>query len=209
MTSNSTNPTPIVLAAGKGERFGRLKQLVKLNDEPVLRLVLRSVGEINWTLSPLLILGYQSERITNAVDTSGFRIIENDNWQQGLSTSVKTAVTAAPKDTSGYLFFLGDMPFISSHIISEVLDRAGSGASIVAPDFRGQRGFPVYLDRPWQENLMEISGDKGARELIRGHPDRLTLVSTEDRGVIMDLDEQSDLTEFRRYLAEEGTEVGI
>lgn len=210
MNSNSTDPIPIVLAAGKGERFEGLKQLTKVKGEPVLQLVLQSIGKIEWALSPLLVLGYEKERIKNAVDTDGFMVIENENWQQGLSSSLKSGINAAPPEVSGYLFFLGDMPLISSDIIKDVLNRADAGFSIVAPSYRGKRGFPVYLSRQWEDDLLtEISGDKGAREIIRKHPDQLGLINTEDRGVIMDLDEKSDLSEIRSYLLEEGTEIGV
>jgi len=210
LNSNSTDPIPIVLAAGKGERFEGLKQLTEVDGEPVLQLVLQSISKIDWGLSPLLVLGHEKERIKNAVDTCGFKVIENDDWQQGLSTSLKSGINAAPRNASGYLFFLGDMPLISSDIIKVVLNRADSGSSIVAPSYQGKRGFPVYLSRQWEENLLtEISGDKGAREIIRKNPDQLTLINTENRGVIMDLDEKSDLGEIRSYLLEEGTEIGV
>lgn len=210
MNSNSTDPIPIVLAAGKGERFEGLKQLTEVDGEPVLQLILQSISKIDWALSPLLVLGHERERIENAVDTCGFKVIENENWQQGLSTSLKSGINAAPRNASGYLFFLGDMPLISSDIIKVVLNRADSGSSIVAPSYQGKRGFPVYLSRQLEENLLtEISGDKGAREIIRKKPDQLTLINTEDRGVIMDLDEKSDLSEIRSYLLEEGTEIGV
>jgi len=210
LNSNSTDPIPIVLAAGKGERFEGLKQLTEVDGEPVLQLVLQSISKIDWDLSPLLVLGHEKERIKNAVDTCGFKVIENDYWQQGLSTSLKSGINAASRNASGYLFFLGDMPLISADIIKDVLNRADSGSSIVAPSYRGKRGFPVYLSRQWEENLLtEISGDKGAREIIRKNPDQLTLINTENRGVIMDMDEKSDLREIRSYLLEEGTEIGV
>lgn len=210
MNSNSAHTVPIVLAAGKGERFEGLKQLTEVGGEPVLQLVLRSISKIDWALSPLLVLGYEKERIKNNVDTDGFKLIENENWQQGLSTSLKCGINAAPPDSSGYLFFLGDMPFISSNIIKDVLNRAGSDSSIVAPSYQGKRGFPVYLNNQWEEDLLtEISGDKGAREIIRENPDQLTLIETENRGVIMDLNEKSDLSEIRSYLLEEEIENGV
>lgn len=210
MNSNSAEPTAILLAAGRGERYGKLKQLVEVDGKPLVRRAMDSITKFNWTYDPLLVLGYRAEMIGERVDTSDFKVLENDRWEEGMSSSVELSVRSSEAGTSGYLFFLGDMPLVPSSVIERVVEEAKSGASIVAPAYRGHRGFPVFFDRSWKNELLEeIDGDRGARRIIRNNKEKVNLVETDDRGVILDVDEQSDLEEVESCLKEEGKEVGI
>ncbi|MEF8837340.1 MAG: nucleotidyltransferase family protein [Candidatus Bipolaricaulota bacterium] len=202
--------TAIILAAGKGERFDGVKQLAKIGDEPLLQHVLNSVMKINWRFKPVLVLGYKASRVSSSVDTKGLKAVENRYWEKGMSTSLKLGVTEAPEASAGFIFFLADMPLVNSTIIEKVLEKAAEGASIVAPVFQGERGFPVYLHRKWKSKLLDdVTGDRGARKIIKQNGQDLTPVPTEDQGVIMDVNEKGDLSRIKSYLEEEGTEIGV
>lgn len=210
MKPEPAQPTAIVLAAGKGERYDGCKQLAALRGKPLLQHVLDSVRKINWKFKPLLVLGYGADEILSEVDSTGFRPVTNENWKDGMSTSLTLGVDETPEDSSGFVFFLGDMPLVRPSITRKVLRKAAEGESLVAPSFRGKRGFPVYLHSKWKRSLLDqTAGDRGARDLINRNRRDLTLISTEDRGVIMDVNENGDLAEIKSYLAEEGTEIGI
>jgi len=207
---DTADPTAIVLAAGKGARYEGLKQLAKVKDKPLLQYVLDSIQKINWKFEPLLILGCCADRILNQIDSKGFRTVKNDKWKDGMSASLKKGVEETPDTSSGFMFFLGDMPLVNSKVIEKVLKKAAEGASIVAPSFRGNRGFPVFLHRRWKDKLLdEVSGDKGAREIIKRNREDLTPVPTDDQGVVLDINRKSDLFRINSYLVEEGKEIGL
>lgn len=210
MNSETTEPTAILLAAGKAARYGKLKQLVEAKGKTLIRRAMDSIAQLNWTHDPLLVLGYRAEMIKERIDTSAFRVLENPSWEAGMSSSVELGVRSSEADTSGYLFFLGDMPLVPSSVIESVIEKAEEGASIVAPAYHGQRGFPVFLDRSWKHKLLEeISGDRGARRIINQNREKVKLLETDHRGVVLDVDDQSDLEEVELYLEKEGKEIGI
>lgn len=210
MNSETAEPTAILLAAGKGDRYGKFKQLVEIAEKTLIQRAMDSIARLNWTHDPLLVLGCRAEMIKERVDTSAFRVLENPRWKDGMSTSVELGVRSSEAGTSGYIFFLGDMPLIPSSVIKKVVEEAKAGASIAAPTYRGQRGFPVFLDRRWKPELLEeISGDRGARRIINQNREKVKLLETSHRGVVLDVDEQSDLEEVESYLEEGGKEIGI
>lgn len=209
MKPDPADPAAIVLAAGKGKRYDGVKQLATIDDKTLLQHVLDSVRAINWKVKPVLVLGYQADHVLSSVNSEGFKVVKNDDWKEGMSTSLKQGVTEAPEPSSGFIFFLSDMPLVNPSIIEKVLEKAAEGASIAAPVFRGDRGFPVYLNRKWKTRLLDdVAGDKGARKIINQNREDLTPVTTDDRGVIMDVNQKDDLARVRSYLAEEGTEIG-
>ena len=200
---DQAEPTAIVLAAGRGERFGGLKQLEELYGATILERVLRTVGKQDWHYSPLLVLGHGEKKIKEALDLDGFRVISNDNPDVGLSSSLKAGVRKTRPGTGGYIFFLGDMPLISKETVNSVLNTARAGASIAAPFYEEERGFPVYLSRSWKKDLLEAEGDRGARKIIAANRERVTRIPTGDRGTVMDINRPADVDEARQYLEKE------
>jgi len=67
---------------------------------------------------------------------------------------------------------------------------------MVAPVYQGQRGHPVGFSARWQQPLQELSGDKGARNLLADYPGELELLTTEDAGILKDIDHPQDLIRF-------------
>lgn len=210
MKSKQQPYTAILLAAGQGDRFGGLKQLKEVNGKPLLGRTINRISKVNWKYDPVLVLGYRSGKIRKELDLDGFKVIHNERWEEGMSTSLKTAIRSAESGTRGYFLFLGDMPAVPVSAIEKVLERASQGSSIVAPEYREQRGFPVYLDRKWEEELREeISGDRGARRIIRENRQELDLIPANHKGVLMDVDNRKDLEEIELYLKEEGDKIGV
>lgn len=68
-----------------------------------------------------------------------------------------------------------------------------AGADAAAPVFQGQRGHPVLFARALLPQLLALTGDEGARQVLRGLGDRLALVETDDAGVLLDVDRPADL----------------
>lgn len=202
--------TAILFAAGKGNRFDGLKQLEKVNGNPLLGRTIGRINKVNWENDPVLVLGYRSEKIREELDLDGFKVIHNKRWEEGMSTSLKTAIRSAEPGTRGYFLFLGDMPAVPISAIKNVLDSAKHGASIAAPEYRDQRGFPVYLDKRWKGDLLEeISGDRGARRIIEDNRNELELVEVNKKGVLMDVDNRKELEEIELFLKEEGDKIGV
>jgi molybdenum cofactor cytidylyltransferase len=45
----------------------------------------------------------------------------------------------------------------------------------------------------WRTELLALTGDRGAREILAAHPDELVLLPTDDTGVLRDVDRVGDL----------------
>ena len=66
------------------------------------------------------------------------------------------------------------------------------------PTYRGKRGNPVLIGRRFFAEVMELSGDVGARHLITEYPDRLYEVDIADASVLTDIDTPESLERFSR-----------
>ena len=60
---------------------------------------------------------------------------------------------------------------------------------ILAPAMGDRTGHPVLWPRPFFKELSQLRGDKGAREIIDRHRNRLRAVPLNDPGIFRDFDQ--------------------
>jgi molybdenum cofactor cytidylyltransferase len=175
-----------VLAAGKSERFGSEKLLVKLNGKTMLE---RSTEIASWAGEPTLIAK------PNFPVPEGVRSIENPDFEMGISTSVRLAVKDAVKrGCEEIVFFLADMPFIQRETVLKILSEAKSTEKpLIYPVYKGKKGFPTVVKSDAFSFLSEIEGDEGVKRVINNHPDMCLEVMVNDPWCAFDVDTPEDL----------------
>lgn len=93
----------------------------------------------------------------------------------------------------GWVVALADMPFIRPETIADVAERIAKGAALVAPVYHGERGHPVGFGAGYHDRLAALSGDEGARAIVRADAGLLIPLEADDPGVIRDIDTPADL----------------
>jgi molybdenum cofactor cytidylyltransferase len=161
----------IVLAAGRSSRMGGAnKLLATFQGVPLVR---RSVvAALNSMASPVIVVtGYMSEAITDALSGLDIGIVHNARYAEGLATSMRAGLAAVPNRAVAALIALADMPGVSAEIIDTVLEAYACepGPAIVVPTVSGLRGNPVLWSREFFRELANATGDVGGRNLIREH----------------------------------------
>jgi molybdenum cofactor cytidylyltransferase len=87
---------------------------------------------------------------------------------------------------------LGDMPFVEVSTVRALAAALAAGAGIAAPVMDGRRGNPVGFGALHLDALLALSGEEGARRLLRTCP--VTEVPVRDPGIFRDVDTPDDLT---------------
>ncbi|MGE5124249.1 MAG: selenium cofactor biosynthesis protein YqeC [Acidobacteriaceae bacterium] len=180
----------IVLAAGGSERFGQPKQLLPWQGQPLIRHVAREA--IKAGLSPVeVVVGAAGAEITAAIKDLPLRIVNNQAWAQGMSTSIRAGLSALSEYVGGALFLQADQPQISSQLI-HALVRAHqcSPSAIILPRVNGNRGNPVLFDRSVFPDLLTLEGDIGGRSLFEKYPQ--FWIEWGDPEILMDIDTPDD-----------------
>jgi molybdenum cofactor cytidylyltransferase len=121
------------------------------------------------------------------------RIVHCADHAEGMGATLRTGVAALPPDALGVFVFLGDMPLIPVAVLPKLATALAAGALAAAPAYDGQRGHPVLFASALFPGLLALTGDEGARAVLRGLGDRLALVESPDSGVLFDVDQPDDL----------------
>lgn len=184
-------PVGILLAAGQSQRFGSNKLLYPVIDNtPMLLISARTLTSV--LPDTVAVISQQLQPCADQLEQLGMRVVLNTNAQQGIGSSIACGVRASQFATA-WLIALADMPYIRAATIQQLADRLQASADIVAPVFENQRGHPVGFGQRYQDELMALNDDVGARDIIASHLSQLELVPTDDGGVLRDIDHLSNL----------------
>lgn len=164
----------VILAAGSSSRMGEPKQLLPFGKTTLLGNAIEIAQQTN-SSTIFCVLGANYESIKSSIKKYSCEVIFNPNFADGLSTSIKSAV----KELQGFdsiLFTLGDQPKITSNFLAELLILSKENPSkIIASNYGSKNGVPAVFPMNYFSELLQLSGDKGARELLNTSEDIISL----------------------------------
>jgi molybdenum cofactor cytidylyltransferase len=166
----------IVLAAGLSRRMGRPKLLLDLHGKPVIRHTVERV--IAAGLDPvLLVVGPEHAGLSRALEGLPVCLVVNANPEAGQGTSVSAGIRGLPAGATSVLIALGDQPGLSVEVVTRLIHAlSGPGKSIAAPRYAEGLGNPVLFGAAVFPELMNLTGDRGARAVVEKDPERLAVV---------------------------------
>jgi molybdenum cofactor cytidylyltransferase len=191
----------IILAAGASTRLGQPKQLLRLKNKYLIEWVLDAA--LNSRLSKIvLVLGSSHQKIQQALGKksqhSKLYIKVNPQYREGQSHSLRTGLATVKDDFAAVIFLLGDQPLLKSATINTLLQKFWSTEKdICVPTYRGKRKNPTVFGRRFYGDLMNIRGDRGARQLIDTHLDQVLKVEMHDPLCFFDVDTQKDFKQLK------------
>jgi molybdenum cofactor cytidylyltransferase len=149
----------------------------------------------------LVVVGHEAAAVRAALRDRPVDIVDNPLFAAGLSTSVHAAIRAAGAKNDGGLFLLADQPFVTSALINRLLDAfAATGKSIVRPELEGQPANPVLFSAALFPEMLQETGDRGGRNVIRRHEDEICRVQILDSRLCVDID---SLQEYEKVVRDE------
>jgi molybdenum cofactor cytidylyltransferase len=191
----------LVLAAGGSRRMGRPKMLLPLPGGTVLatvvsRLLAAPVDRI------VVIVGHEAAAVRAGAglpDDARVMVLDNPDWNEGLSSSLRRGLLACP-EADALVVALGDQPGVDAEVVRRLVEAWRQGARLAVPvqgrsgDGSASRaGHPVLFDRSLRGELLALTGDVGAREVLHRHWDEAARI---DAPGLPDLDTEEDYRAF-------------
>lgn len=185
----------IVLAAGGSRRFDGNKLAVVAAGRSLLEHAVAGACAVTGART-VVVLGARAGLNRVALEGRGVRIVVNRRWRQGLATSLAAGIGALPHSARGALVLLADQHAVGAADLAR-LCRTWTRARgrPVAAGLDGLPVAPAILPRGLFASASRLSGDQGARALLRDPAHGTVLVSMPAAGI--DLDRRADVAHFR------------
>lgn len=190
----------LVLAAGRGKRFGAAsKLLADVDGQPVLRHVVEAA--LSAALDPVIVvLGAGAEAGLQALaglDDPRLRVVFNPSWKSGKASSIETGLREVPADAPGVVALLGDMPRVPTWLIERVRSEFELSGRLSFPVFPGPegpvKGQPTAYPRELFSEVGQLIGDDTALAAARRHWSEAVKIPLEDGRTQADIDTAADL----------------
>jgi molybdenum cofactor cytidylyltransferase len=197
----------VVLGAGRSRRMAPHNKLL-VADRTGKTMIARVVDNVlSSNARPILVVvGHMAEQVEHALGGRPVRYVHAADYAEGLSASLKAGIAAVPPECAAAVVCLGDMPLVTGRMIDRLLAAydPDEGRLIVLPVFHGKQGNPMLWDRRFFPEILEISGDSGARFLVGKHMEAVAEVEMADDAVLRDFDTTESLASLPPRLRPEG-----
>ncbi|MEQ1798240.1 MAG: nucleotidyltransferase family protein [Lacibacter sp.] len=165
-----TNTGVIILAAGASSRLGSPKQLLIYSGAPLLQHSIE-VAQLSDARSVIVVLGANADLINDELKASTVKIVINSQWKEGMASTIRyglqTLLELNPQ-TEAVVLMVADQPFVTAELLNNLIDvNRKEQRSIVACKYGTTFGTPVLFAKRFFPELMELTGDVGAKGLVR------------------------------------------
>ena len=189
--SDAKRVVAVLLAAGTSSRMGDFKQLMPYRGRTIVEACLETLLATSAD-ETVLVVGHRADEVAAAVAHLPVRVVRNDAYLDGMSTSAKAGVRAS-EGAGAVMISLCDQPHIPARVFDAVLDAyRATGAKIVVPAFAGDTGHPVVFDLSLRDELLSVDGAQGLRSVTYAHRDEVLRVPVDTVAVLDDIDTPDD-----------------
>ncbi len=172
------NISLILLAAGESSRLGTPKQLLMYKGTNLIQHTIDMTLTLG--MDTFIVLGAYGEKIQKQVNTYDAKIVENEEWNEGLASSIRKGlegVLSSNPDTEAVILLLCDQPFLSAEILRQILEKyQETGLPIVHCHYGEASGPPTLFHRSIFPYLLELKGGQGAKKVVDMFPDQVAFI---------------------------------
>ena len=188
----------IMLAAGQSSRMGGENKLTKnLNGIPLIKYAIKNIlgSSIN---ELIIVLGYEKEILEETIGNhKKIKFAYNENFKDGMASSIKIGLNHISQKSEAFFISLGDMPMINQNIYNKLIKsrykynknlKPDLKKEIFVPTYEGKESNPVLFSIFMKNNIMSISGDVGAKEVLELNKDKILNVDIKNKNITIDFD---------------------
>ena len=182
----------MILAAGESKRMKVQKLLLLFEGKTMIESVIENVIH-SGVDKTLVVVGSHSNEILKVIEHLNLIHCYNDNYKEGMLSSVKCGVRSLPANYDAVLVFLGDQPMIPKEAVNMVIQAyKSSDKGIVIPTFEKKRGHPLLIDSRYRQEIEKVEESEGLRALAVKFADDVLEVETNLPGILRDIDTREE-----------------
>ncbi len=190
----------VLLAAGSSSRLGQPKQSIKVRGESLARRAALQLLKLN-PVSLTVVTGSVSDAVEEDLRDLHLEIVKNENWEQGIGSSIACGAQSVTGEADGLLIALCDQWKVDESDLNRLVSAWFCDISrIITASWNDNNAFiygpPALFPRKLIRELIKLPGNQGAKALIARNKEQVKFVAMENAAY--DLDTPADLEELFR-----------
>lgn len=180
--------------------MGQPKQLLSWDGITLLQHAIKTCKK---TVSKdiFVVLGAHQDAIVSKIKKASVNIVFNSEWALGLGKSIASAtkfLCHSEKKIEGVLIVLADQPFVTSSFLNDMMYQfTPNSCEIIATSYKsGKSGVPVLFDKTYFPELSKLSGDDGAKLILKKHNASVKVITPDFENI--DIDTKEDYLHLKR-----------
>lgn len=194
----------IMLAAGSSKRMGQKKLFLPHKGRTILEASIE--GALASRAREVIVAAPAEDaaEMARMLKAERVKIVVNHQSREGQATSLRAGLKAVDPLAQAVIFALADQPLVTGSVYDSLIETYTRELKMaVCPVYDGVRGNPVLFDRRLWPSLLNLSGDRGGRQVLSLlEPADIALVETSCPGVLFDIDTPAD---YRELTEKEGS----
>ena len=149
----------VILAAGDSSRMGLPKQLAEYKGKTILETVVETVtSNLDETV---VVLGHENDTITEKLDFKESTILINENWEEGIVSSIRTALfyLSENNEIDSAMIFMADQPSVNNKIIDKLIKTKKKDDEVVISKYRYKLNYPIIVPKYFWSKLELLTYD--------------------------------------------------
>ena len=158
----------LILAAGSSSRLGTEKQLLSWLGKSLIEHAVEQSIKLN-TVKTFVVLGFNSDVIRNKIEHDNIVIINNQNWNKGIGSSISCGMESVIKNEvfDGVLVSLVDQPLLDYQYLQKMITCFYKDIERpVATKYNLNLGVPAIFPKSYIRKLIGLQGDEGAKKIL-------------------------------------------
>ena len=184
--------TAIILGAGESSRMGRPKLLLPFGDSTMIGTVINHVlaSSVEKTI---VVLGSNFDSHQEVIKDYPVEIVKNEQYREGMFSSVKCGLETVPDGTDAVMVLLGDQPMIQAEEMDQLIDYYRDSEKEIAIATHGnKRGHPILFGNKFVSELTGYPNEASLRDLLQKHPSEILEIKTGSDRILRDIDTEND-----------------
>ena len=142
----------------------------------------------------IIVLGFEYLKVKKKINKSKkIKFVINHNYTRGISSSIKCGLKKISNKSYGFIIVQADMPEISKNILNKLYKEIKTNKKeIFVPKKNNKIGNPIGFKLSMVNQLKKISGNRGAKFIIKRNKSKIKYIRTKSLGIFRDIDSNKD-----------------
>ncbi len=177
---------------------GAPKQLLEFRGKTFLRRAAETAVAADLH-SIVVVLGANFEILRTEIEDLPVRIVINENWASGMSSSIKIGLSELVKKETqdAVIIMLCDQPLVTTKTLLDLCDIfIQTKKPIVACEYQNTIGVPALFSNTVFSELMNLQDPDGAKKIVKKYAGKMALAAVPEAA--LDVDTLEDFERLRR-----------